>query len=306
MLWRVIHKRGCGCCLAKFLYSEDGCVPKISTEVGFGQNFFGGVGAARKFEQFSFANQTTTTMALQKFALHFISTKIKNLEAALLAKVEELDTKSDFAGIQQIIQLVDDTQQIVGTVGSAKQNNNITSDTTDQLLKRKRESQESNEDEPSTKKSKIIKENACEKEGATMPIISAKDTANSNNFSNRNNLDSIPSEEAVEDLDALLDTFLSNSGEATNGQSKEEEHCVGCSSEDKSALVTGQRGKKKRSKKEPVTLRILLQNGLLHVGDTIKWQGHKTIVDEHGCIGDPGTEGYGTSPSTWFNYVSSN
>jgi hypothetical protein len=60
-----------------------------------------------------------------------------------------------------------------------------------------------------------------------------------------------------------------------------------------------------RKKTDVVNLKMLLEYGLIKVGDVIIWKNHRTKVDKHGCIGDIGTNGYGASPSTWFNHITS-
>lgn len=62
-------------------------------------------------------------------------------------------------------------------------------------------------------------------------------------------------------------------------------------------------GKRKRKRVPNVTIRDLVQQGLLKAGDTIVYGNYQTRVDVSGYIGEEGTEGYSSSPSKWVTYV---
>jgi hypothetical protein len=152
------------------------------------------------------------------------------------------------------------------------------------LTQKKRKSTVS-EDERSSKRSKIIERDIYESGDDDSNKNNNGDTLSNNNSNNGDNHDN-------NTTTLLLDEDSEHiSREIGVINNTEDENSIG---------VIHLR---KRKKTDVVNLKMLLEYGLIKIGDVIVWKHYRTKIDEHGCIGDINTSGYGSSPSTWFNYI---
>lgn len=94
-----------------------------------------------------------------------------------------------------------------------------------------------------------------------------------------------------------------NKHNVTSSLSDEEDSEQSKLSFEENAIFT-EAGKKKRRKIPPITIKQLLDKGMVSIGDKITYKGHTTQVDQDGFIGEPGTKGYSKSPSPWVTHVS--